>query len=119
MTAQDWRDATVAPHRIRLLRGVVVIREDKSIHRRYGSIIVPDPKGDPPSWHIGTVLGMGPPAQIYPFGKPAVDVPHDFKIGDRVFFSWQHNEREHTKVWEDGLPACWIPQFLIHAVLEP
>ena len=101
------------------MRGQVVIREDKSIHRKYGSIIVPDPFGDPPNWHIGTVLAMGPPAQIYTAKHGAIDVPFDFVVGDKVLFSWNHNEKEFTKEWEDGQLACWIPQNLVHAVLEP
>jgi co-chaperonin GroES (HSP10) len=119
MTAHGWREVSYEARHIRLLRGQVVIREDKSVHRRYGSIIVPERQGrDPENWHVGTVLGHGPPAFLN--DKPdSPTVPFDFVVGDRVFFSWDHNEREHTKEWEDGKAACWIPQKLVHAVLEP
>jgi co-chaperonin GroES (HSP10) len=103
---------------IRLFRGVVVIREEK---QRASSIIIDPEYGDmreKTKVHVGTVLAKGPPAQIVSMKHGAKDVPYDFEVGDRVYFSWQHNENEFTKLWEDGKPACWIPQWCVHAVLE-
>lgn len=98
------------------MRGQVVVREDPDYHGRKGSLILPDREV---THHVGTVLAKGPPAQIYPMDKPAVDVPHDFDVGDRVLYVWIHNEKAHTRTWpDDGKPAAWLPQACILAVFE-
>jgi co-chaperonin GroES (HSP10) len=108
--------------RVRLLRGQVVVREDTSVHERRGTIIVPNVSnidnrnavGRTRKWHIGEVLGLGPPALAH-----GHEVAHGFKVGDRVLFNWTHNEKGFTHEWpEDGKPACWIPQVNVSAVLE-
>jgi co-chaperonin GroES (HSP10) len=95
---------------IRPMRGQAVIRE---VDRRSSILYVPEDKEQ--RTHRGIVLALGSPAQT-PTGA---EVPWDCMVGDEVFFSWQHNEREFTKIWTDGKKACWIPQTLVHAVVEP
>jgi co-chaperonin GroES (HSP10) len=65
--------------------------------------------------HFGTVLGMGPPA----IGAHGHEVPHDFKIGDVVNFTYQMSEKwSDGHVWDDGQPCIFIAQEHIQGVLE-
>lgn len=107
---------------IRLLRGRVVIREDlKADTRQYTSIIVPDVSTSHDKdaiararkWHRGTVLAKGAPVLTC----EGVEVPHGFEVGDDVLFHWEHYEAGFTRMWEDGEPACWVPQVCVDAVV--
>lgn len=105
------------------MRGQCVIREDLSVHKYRGSIIVPEVSNidnrnavaRTRKWHIGEVLALGSPM----LSKGGVPVPYGFSVGDRVLFHWVHNEKGHTLIWSDGAPACWIPQWAVDAVVEP
>lgn len=109
---------------IRLLRGIVVVREDyKSDTAHYTHIIVPDVSTEHDrkavararKWHRGKVLAMGAPAMT----SKGAEVPHGFAVGDEVLFHWVNYEEGFTRPWEDGELACWIPQNAVDAVLEP
>lgn len=111
------------PRRIRLLRGQVVIREDlRADTGEYTHLIIPDrfsPHNpdhaqESRTWHRGTVLAMGAPMLT----KRGVEVPHGFAVGDEVIFHWAHHEKSWTREWVDGLPACWIPQAYVDAVVN-
>src|SRR5258706_5210064 len=100
---------------VRLMRGQVVIREDKNtLQREYQNIIVPEAQDRERTSHRGVVLAMGPPMQT----KRGVDVPHGFMVGDVVQFHWEHLEKAWTNRWTDGLMAAWVPQKFVDAVVE-
>lgn len=107
---------------MRLLQGRVVVREHLNADvEEFTHIIVPavstrddrDAIMRNRTWHRGTVLAVGPPAQFH-----GNDVPLGFEVGDVVLFHWVHSEVGNTRPWTDGLPACWIPQNAIDAVIE-
>lgn len=108
---------------IRPMRGQVVIREDMSVHTYRGTILVPEVSNvdnrnavaRTRKWHIGEVLATGAPMRT----NAGAEVPMTFGVGDRVIFHWVHNEKGHTLDWSDGLPACWIPQWAVDAVVMP
>lgn len=64
--------------------------------------------------HVGRVLAMGPPAQT----SAGVEVPHGFKVGDKVVFCWTHLEKAWTRNWLDNEPAAWVPQQNVMAVID-
>ncbi len=106
---------------IRLLRGMVVIREHtKADTEQFRNIIIPAVSTQHDrhavararKWHRGTVLAMGPPALT----KKGAEVPHDFKVGDVVYFHFVHHEEGFTRPWSDGELATWVPQSAIDAV---
>lgn len=107
---------------IRVLKGRVVVREDlRADYDTFKHIVVPDVTtandrdavARARTWHRGTVLAMGSPAT-----RHGHDVPHGFKVGDRVLFHWIHNEKSWTFPWTDGDTAAVIPQECVDAVLE-
>lgn len=109
---------------IRLLRGQVVIRENLTADTsHYTHIVIPnvsnaerhdaDAIQRARTWHRGIVLAMGAP-MLTPRG---VEVPHGFAVGDDVLFHWAHHEKAWTREWVDGLPACWVPQAFVDAVV--
>jgi co-chaperonin GroES (HSP10) len=91
------------------MRGQAVIRETSA---RPSVIWTPEDKEQ--RHHRGTILALGKPALT----EGHAEVPWECAVGDEVIFTWQHNEKEFTKTWTDGKPACWIPQKLVHAVVE-
>ena len=108
---------------IRLLRGQVVIREDrKADTRHYTQLIVPDVStahdkdaiARARKWHRGKVLAVGSPVLT----RKGHEVPHGFGVGDDVLFHWEHYEAGFTRPWVDGELACWVPQMCVDAVVE-
>ncbi len=108
---------------IRLLRGMVVIREDyDDAKRQFPSIIVPDvsTRDDKDAIardrtsHRGTVLAMGAPA----ITKTGAEVPHGFSVGDSVVFHFEHYEKGWTRPWADGERAVWVPQVCVDGVVN-
>ncbi len=109
--------------KIRLLRGMVVIREHlKADVEKYSHIIIPDvwstndrhAVAKSRKWHRGTVLAKGAPALT----KGGAEVAHGFDVGDTVLFHWVNHEEGFTRPWEDGELACWVPQVAVDAVVE-
>lgn len=96
---------------IRPLRGQVVIREIKEAS---GMLWTPEPDPRSVKTHRGVVLAMGAPART----SKGVEVPHGFQVGDVVQYHWVHRERDYTRPWTDGEPACWIPQECVDGVIE-
>jgi hypothetical protein len=98
---------------VRLLRGQVVVREEAL---RPSVIWSPDPKQRGQTTHRGRVIGMGPPAVLR-----GIEQPQDFAVGDLVQYHFSgHNQDAFTRTWpDDGLPATWVPQQDVDAVLEP
>lgn len=108
--------------KVRLLRGQVVVREDKDAEFRHLCILVPGPstKHDKDAvprsraWHKGTVLAMGEPMRT----EKGVEVEPGFDVGDTVFFHFDHHEKSWTRPWVDGEEAVWVPQWCVDAVEE-
>lgn len=87
---------------VRILRGRVVVREDK----RRSSIIIDPMPGDPreETTHRGVVLAVGAGAP----SKGGIDCPLDVKPGDVVQFHFEGTERGRLATWDDGQPAIWL-----------
>ena len=103
----------------RVMRGQVVVREHEA---QSGSIWTPLLNQREVRYHRGTVLVMGLPAQAtFLVGGRVVKVeqPFEFAVGDTVLYHFaRHNRIAWTFEWEDGLPATWVPQSEIDAVIE-
>lgn len=56
----------------------IIIKNDDSSEKFYGSIVVPDMGKEMP--HLGTVVGVGPGR----LNKDGVLIPTTFKVGDKV-----------------------------------
>lgn len=108
---------------VRLLRGMVVIREhlDADVEH-FKHIIVPgvstrndrDAVARNRTWHRGEVLAMGPPAKT----AKGVEVEPGFEVGSVVVFHFDHHEKAWTRPWVDGKNAVWCPQQMIDAVIQ-
>lgn len=92
--------------KIRLLRGRVAMREDRS---RSAILFTPDESESDRKYktkvHVGTVLGMGPPQLT----KKGHEITPNYAPGDKVYFVFGREMVEAGREipWEDGLP-CYI-----------
>ena len=98
---------------VRLLRGQVVIREERHVSAHVWAPTPENPRDV--KTHRGRVLAMGPPAVT----RKGHEVPHGFKVGDIVQFHFNHRERDFTRPWTDGEDAVWVPQECVDGVWEP
>lgn len=98
--------------RVRIMRGQVVVREDKSM----SSII--EIVGDNPrerKSHRGIVMAMGNPA----ITKHGHEVAWGFDVGQMVQWHFEKHEGARTRIWpEDGKEAIWLMQQEIDGVIE-
>ena len=101
--------------RIRPLRGQCVVRE---LVASEGPLWMPDvrTKDRGVKTHRGVVLGLGPPAFLDPSVPGSPEVPWDCAVGDVVQYHYVHNHEAHTRPWEDGKDATWIPQMAVDGV---
>ena len=122
----SFKFATLEGRRMRLMRGQVVIREERAAARLDG-LWVPDANPDHTHTHVGTVLSLGPPALCCTVDKMGrcvsrtckhVEVPHHFDVGDRVIYHFIHHQSAWTMPWTDGRPATYVPQTCVDAVIE-
>lgn len=112
--------------KLRLLRGRVMLRPEKEPLTQ-GNILIPDTARDKRenknSLGIGVVLDMGPPA-LTPLRwdsdaqewRGGVEVPYDFKIGDRVRHIGQHISRRGEWADED---VVFCSQEEVQCVIDP
>jgi len=103
---------------VRVMRGQIVIREDRGAYHGQTTILIPElgtyrEQQERRTVHRGRVLAMGPPART----RKEAEVPPGFSIGDEVIFHWTHLEKAWTREWIDGEEAVWIPQQNVDAVI--
>ena len=105
---------------LRLLRGRVVIRED----RRRSSIIETidnDPRAT--VTHRGEVLAVGPPVQTEHYNPITQrstfhDVPLSYSVGDVVQFHFEGTEKGRTFSWGEWTGVLCMAQREIDGVIE-
>lgn len=99
---------------IRLMRGQCVVRETQW---HLGLIVEPPRRERDVKIHRGIVVGLGAPSKLGEF-QDAPEVPWGFNVGDEIVYVFVHHKDAHTRPWEDGKDAVWIPQACILGVWQ-
>ena len=111
---------------IRLMRGQVVIREIDT--KQSDWLWTPTSKPQDVHTHRGIVVAHGPPSLncvTDSMGRCTsltclhAEVQLGFSVGDVVQYHFSgHHQSAHTRCWEDGKDATWVPQRDVDAVIE-